>query len=139
MNRGQIVRKRYSDGLPFVTVRVVILNPHTNRQTTFDQRCWVDTGFTGGVSAPDFRLSEARMIDVEPRPTTVRLAGGDRRPGHVCLAFVQRIENHDIPPPGIEIELLIRGEEPGCLGLEVLRNWVTEFDGPKQILSMYKQ
>ena len=78
------------------------------------------------------------MIDIESRPTVVTLAVGVRGTGYVCAAFIHRIENYGIPPPGIETELLIRGEEPGYLGLEVLRNWVTEFDGPKQTLSVYK-
>ncbi|MFQ6075409.1 MAG: hypothetical protein ACE5Z5_04655 [Candidatus Bathyarchaeia archaeon] len=78
------------------------------------------------------------MIGVEARPTTVTLAGGVRGTGYVCLAYVRRIENHDFPPPGIEAELLIRGEEPGYLGLEVLRNWVAKFNGPKQMLSIYE-
>lgn len=138
VSRRLIVQKPYARGEPFVTVRVVVTNPDTGRQTSFDQPCWTDTGFSGGVHVPQFRQSEINAIGVEARLTTVKLAGGVRSKGHVCLAYVQRIEDHDLPSPGIETELLIHGEEPGYLGLEVLRSWVAEFDGLQQMLSVYE-
>jgi len=52
----------------------------------------------------------------------VTLARGVKGKGYVCLAYVQRIENYDLPPLGVETELLIRGE--GYLGPEVLKNWI---------------
>jgi len=137
--RKQIFVRRYSSGKPFVTVRIAIVNLNTFQRTAFDQRCWVDTGFDGGVHVPEFRRSEATMVGVQPTPATVTLAGRVRRPGYVCLAFLRQIDDYEIPPPGLEMELLMQGDQPwGLIGLEVLRNWIAEFDGPRETLSVYE-
>lgn len=143
MNRRLIVGKPYTRAprirttVPFVTVGIVVLNFNTNQQTSFDQRCWVDTGFDGGVQVPQFIQSDLMTIGVEARHTGVTLSGGVPDTGLVCHAYIQHIENHMFPAPGIETELLIRGQEPAYLGLDVLKIWVTEFDGPRQMLSIY--
>jgi len=138
-NRTQIFARQYSSGRPFVTIRIAIVNPNTYQRTAFDQKCWVDTGFDGGVHVPEFRRSEANMAGIQPIPTTVTLAGGLRRPGYVCLAFLQQIEDYEVPLPGLEMELLMQGDQRwGLIGLEVLRNWIAEFDGPREILNVYK-
>lgn len=135
----QIFAKHYSEGKPFIWVRIAVMNERTGQVTTFEQRCWVDTGFSGGIHVPAFRRSDAEIIGVKPKPTTVTLAGGVRRPGHVCLAFIQKIEDHEITSPGLEAELVMQGRSRyGLLGLEVLKNWVAKFDGPAEILSAYK-
>lgn len=133
-----ILERAYSQGKPFVRVRIAVINPQTGQVATFQQRCWVDTGFDGGIHVPNFRKSEAKMVGVDPRLTTLTLAGGARAPGHACLAFLQKIENCEIPSPGIETELIIQGtQNHGLIGLEILKNWIAQFDGPRQSLSFH--
>ena len=50
-----------------------------------------------------------------------------------CVGFLQRIGNHSLQPPGIEITIVFQGTKPrGLLGLEAISNWVVMFDGPSQ-------
>ena len=133
-----IFQRNYLQGKPFVKVKIAIFNPLTNQSAAFEEKCWVDTGFSGGVHVPDFRRSEAGMAGVSPSSTSLTLAGGQHAPGHVCLAYIQQIENLTIPPPGIETELIMQGHlDHGLLGLEVLRRWIAKFNGPSQELSFY--
>jgi|GEM_PF-1577478 predicted aspartyl protease len=138
MGRRLIINKPYTRTGPFLDVKVLILNPHTNQQTSFDQVCLVDTGFSGGLHVPRSREAEIRLIGVEATPTTVSLAGGVPGTGYVCFAYVQRIEDFWFPMPGIETELLIRGEEPALLGRDILKSMIAEFDGPRKLLSIYQ-
>lgn len=132
-------RKLKRIAAPFLKVRIVVSNPRNNRQTTFEEECWVDTGFSGGVHVPQYRMSEVQGIGIEPSLIKVRLSGGIPGTGFACVGSIRRIQGFNIPPPGIETELLIRGAEPGYLGLGVLRNWVAIFDGLQQILSIHEQ
>lgn len=140
MNRPtQIFQRSYSEGRPFVLVRIVLVNPLSERITSFEERCWVDTGFAGGIHVPDFRRSEATMIGISPDLTTLMVAGGVRLPGYVCLAYLQQIENYTLPAPGLEIELIMQGRQTyGLMGLDVLRNWITKFNGPAQLFGFYE-
>lgn len=134
-----MIERVYSEGKPFVTARIAIINPRTSKATSFEERCWVDTGFDGGVHVPNFRRSEATMVGVEPRPATLTLAGGVRAPGYICLAYLQQIENYEIPIPGIETELIIQGTQKyGLIGLMILKNWIAKFNGPRETLSFYR-
>jgi len=138
VSRRLLLQKPFTRNMPLLTIRVAIRNPISGRQTSFDQECWVDTGFSGGLHVPQYHESDMKMIGVEPRPTTVRLAGGVPGAGQVCVGYVQCIEGHNLPSPGIQTELLMHGGEThGLLGLSILRSWITEFDGPKQVLSIY--
>jgi len=137
--RSRILTRHYSDRKPFVTIKIAIINLQTSQQVTFEQRCWVDTGFAGGIHVPEFRMSDARTVGVQPKPTPIMLAGGVRRTGYARLSFLQQIDGYDIPPPGLETELVMQGKERhGLIGLEILKNWVVKFNGPKEILTIYK-
>ena len=136
--RKPIFERGYSANKPFVRARIAIINPRTGELASFEERCWVDTGFDGGIHVPNFRRSEATMVGIIPSLATLTLAGGTRVPGSVCLAFLQQIENYKLPPPGIETELIIQGtQDYGLLGLEILKNWIAQFDGPRKTLSFY--
>lgn len=133
-----IFQRNYFQGKPFVKVKISIINPLTNQFSVFEEKCWVDTGFSGGVHVPDFRRSEAKMAGVSPSPTKLTLAGGQPAAGYVCHAYLQQLENLTLPPPGIEIELIMQGRlKHGLLGLKVLRRWIAKFNGPSQELSFY--
>jgi len=136
--RSPAFQKRYSREKPFVSVRIAVINPYTNRISSFDERCWVDTGFSGGIHVPEFRRSDVQTATITPRPTTVALAGGVRATGYECLAYLQRVESLVMPSPGMEVELIMQGRSSyALLGLEVLRQWIVEFDGPGQLLGFY--
>jgi hypothetical protein len=136
--RNPILERGYSEHKPFVRLRIAIINLRTGETINFEERCWVDTGFDGGIHVPNFRRSEVMMVGIDPRLTTLTLAGGVRVPGYACLAFIREIEDYEIPAPGIETELIIQGtQDYGLIGLEVLKNWIAKFDGPRETLSFY--
>jgi len=136
--RNPIFQRGYSEHKPFLRVNIAIINPRTGATVSFEERCWVDTGFDGGIHVPNFRRSEATMAGIDPRLTTLTLAGGIRVPGSVCLAFLQQIENYEIPLPGIETELIMQGtQDYGLIGLDILKNWIAQFDGQRETLSFY--
>jgi len=138
-SKTRIFERGYSECKPFVRVRIAIINPRTGKVVNFEERCWVDTGFDGGIHVPNFRRSEAMTVGIDPKLMTLTLAGGVRVPGYACLAFLQQIEKYEIPSPGIETELIIQGtQDYGLVGLEILKNWIAQFDGPKETLSFYR-
>lgn len=133
-----LFQRNYVDGKPFVRVKISIVNPRTNRFTTFEEECWLDTGFSGGIYVPEYRRSEAAMVNVKPRPTTLELAGGQRAPGYVCMAYIQQIQNFTLPAPGISTELIMQGRSSyGLLGLEILGRWIANFNGPSRRVTVY--
>ena len=120
-------------------IKISILNPQTGQTNSFDQDCWVDTGFNGGVHVPLFRRSEANIVNVTPQPTNLSLAGGVRAPGFVCHAHLLRIEDYDLDSPGLETELIMQGnDDHGLLGLKILKKWITTFNGRSQVLGFYE-
>jgi hypothetical protein len=83
---------------------------------------------------------DANLIGVTPSPRAVGLAGGERRRGFYCLAYLQQIEDHTFPPPGIEATLILQGSsDHGLLGLEILKHLIAKFDGPKESLTLISQ
>jgi hypothetical protein len=139
MRYTRILRRGYLEEKPFVNAKISILNPQTGAITTFNEKCWVDTGFSGGIHVPIFRRSEASMVGVTPRYTSLTLAGGVRVPGYVCYAYLVQIEDHDLPSPGLETELIMQGNlNYGLVGLDVLKRWIITFNGPAQILEFYE-
>jgi hypothetical protein len=90
------------------------------------------------IHVPNFRKADTTLVGIEVRPTKISLAGGVPGTGYVCLAYVQCIADFWFPPPGIETELLIHGEEPALIGRDILGSWIAEFNGPRQILSIYE-
>lgn len=134
-----IFHRRYLSERPFVNVKISVINLKTNKISTFEQDCWIDTGFSGGVHVPEFRRSDVQLVDVTPRLTAITLAGGVRARAYVCLAYLQQIESLVLPSPGIEVELIMQGRlNYGLLGLNVLRRWIVKFNGPQQVLGFYK-
>jgi len=132
---SRLFQKAYTREKPFVSVRISVVNPYTSTISTFDDRCWVDTGFFGGIHVPEFRISDVRTANITPRLTTVTLAGGVRARAHECLAYLQQIESLALPSPGMEVELIMQGHSSyGLLGLEVLKRWIVKFNGPSQLL-----
>jgi len=136
---NRVFSRPYSTERPFVKIKIAILNPQTGQVNSFDQECWVDTGFNGGVHVPIFRRSEANVVNVTPQPTALTLAGGVRTPGFVCHAYLIQIEGHDLGSPGLETELIMQGNrDHGLIGLEILRKWIAAFNGPLQVLDFYE-
>jgi len=128
---------RYRQGKPFVRAKVVVVNPINGRQITIEKNFWIDTGFEGGFHIAEVHLSEIRIIGVDPAVGSVGLAGGERRRGYFCFAFLQQIEDYELPPPGIEATLILQGSsDHGLLGLEVLKNFTVKFDGPNEMLTI---
>jgi len=135
----RIFGRKYLEEKPFVNVKITIFNSQTNRMTSFNEKCWVDTGFSGGLHVPMFRKSEADTIGVAPKPTTLTLGGGVRAPGYVCYARLVQIEGYDLPVPGLETELIMQGNlKHGLVGLDVLKRWIATFNGPSQTLEFYE-
>lgn len=136
-SRRRILEEHYIRGRPYVKGKIVIVNPETGRQTTIERDFWVDTGFDGGFHVAEAHLSDIRLIGVNPPLGTVGLAGGDRRPGYYCYAFLQQIGNYEFPAPGIEAMLVLQGaSRHGLLGLQILKHFIAKFDGPNEVLTI---
>jgi len=109
----------------------------TGKQTTIDKNFKVDTGFDAGIHLPDVHMSDAHLVGLEPTLGTVGLAGGVEKPAHYSFAYLKEIEGYEFPAPGIGVQLVLQGSSRhGVLGLEILKRFVTEFDGPNQLLTI---
>jgi len=125
-------------GIPLIKVRVSIHNPRSGSMTSFDEICWLDTGFDGDVFVPESHVSDARIAGVTPSMARIRLADGTLAISKLCLGYIASIDGFTFPSPGIEVQLYMRGSPPyGLLGLGVLKNWVTKLDGPNQFFDVY--
>jgi len=132
-----IFKDHYTHGRPYVRAKVVIVNPETGRQTTIKKDFWIDTGFEGGAHVAEAHVSEVNLIGVKPRLGTVGLAGGERRRGFFCLAYLQQIGDCELAAPGIEATLILQGSaNHGLLGLEILKHFIAKFDGPNELLTI---
>lgn len=136
-SQRHILEKHYIRGRPYVKGKIVIVNPETGRQITIERHFLVDTGFDGGFHVAEAHVSEIRLIGVNPPSGTVGLAGGARRLGYYCYAFLQQIGNYEFPAPGIEAMLVLQGaSKHGLLGLEILKHFIAKFDGPSEVLTL---
>jgi len=133
----KILESHYTQGKPFVRAKIVVVNPETLRQITIQKDFWIDTGFDGGIHVAHFHKNEITMIGIALWSGTIGIAGGARATAHRCLAYLQKIEDHEFPLPGIEAELILHGSDRhGLLGLDILKHWIVEFDGPNQFFKV---
>lgn len=134
---SHIFQGRYTQGKPYVRARIVVINPENGRQTTIEKDFWIDTGFDGGVHVAQSHVFDINQIRVNPVAGTIGLAGGQASTAYRCLAYLQRIGDHEFPMPGIEAEMVLHGSDRhGLLGLEILKYWITKFDGPKEVFTI---
>ena len=127
----------YTYGRPYIRAKVVIINPETGRQTTIEKDFWIDTGFDGGIHVAQAHMSDITLIGISPVPGTIGVAGGRTNPAHRCLAYLQQIGDHELPMPGVEAELVLHGSDRhGLLGLEILKYWITKFEGPNEFFTI---
>jgi len=132
-----ILESHYTQGKPFVSAKVVVVNPETLRQVTIQKDFWIDTGFDGGIHVAQFHKEEITMIGVDLWSGTIGVAGGASVAAHRCLAYLQQIDDHEFPMPGIEAELILQGSDRhGLLGLDILKYWIIKFDGPNQFFKI---
>lgn len=132
-----ILEDDYSQGRAFVRVRITIVNPTNGRQTCIEKAFKIDTGFDGGFHVSQLHRAEISLIGVDPTPGPIGLAGGRSEVGYYCLAYLQQLGDYEFPMPGIEAELILHGSSHhGLLGLDVLKHWITKFDGPNQNLTI---
>lgn len=127
----------YTHGKPYIKAKVVIVNPQTGRQTTIEKDFWIDTGFNGGIHIAQFHRWDITLIGVNPVLGPIGVAGGETRRAYRCLAYLQRIGDHEFSMPGIEAELVLHGSDRyGLLGLEILKHWTTKLDGPNEFFTI---
>jgi len=132
-----ILEKNYSEGRAIADVRVAVLNPDSLRQVTFEAKAKIDTGFDAGFHIRESEMSQLAMIGIRPIAGTVTLAGNVPATAYHCFGYLQRIGDHELPPPGIEIALVFQGNRPqGLLGLEAMSSWTVTFNGPAQSFSI---
>lgn len=141
MSPGQIIfENKYTERKPFIRAIVAIINHQTAEQTTIQKDFWIDTGFDGGIHVAQSHKGDITMIGVDPRPGPIGLAGGRSSPADRCLAYLQRIGNHEFPMPGIEVELILHGSDRhGLIGLDVLKQWIVELNGPNEFFKIRQQ
>lgn len=133
-----ICETNYTHGRPYIRARVVIVNPETARQTVIEEDFWIDTGFDGGLHVAQSHMPDITMIGVSPRIGSINVAGGGRpRTAYRCHAYLRRIGDHELPMPGIESELVLHGSDRhGLLGLDILKNWIVNFNGLNEFFTI---
>jgi hypothetical protein len=138
MSSGQnIVEEHYTDKKPYVRARVIVVNLETGRQTAIEKDFWIDTGFDGGIHVAQSHKPDITMIGVNPVPGPISVAGGATNVAHRCLAYLQRLGDHEFPMPGIETELILHGSSRhGLIGLDILKHWIATFDGLNELLTI---
>jgi len=128
-----IVHKDYSDGKAIIDVKVAVINPDNLRQTVFEKKAKLDTGFDAGFHIMESEKAQLDLIGVRPTIGKVSLAGNVNASAQFCFGYLQKIGDYELPPPGIEITLIFQGTRPtGLLGLEAMSGWIVTFDGPAQ-------
>jgi len=130
------VIEQYRGNAVYVTVEGAIINSQTQQRAPFRFSCLVDTGCEFGLYYEETLRSDAESVGVVPTPTRIRLGDGTPVPAHVCIAHIERINKHILPPPGIPVQIFMRGSRRGFMGMEALKHFVTHFDGPSQELKI---
>lgn len=137
MTDEKTIEKPYKDERAYLKIKGIIQNPQTMGQTPIDVEGRIDTGFDGGLFVPISYKSDLEIIKVIPRKTNITLADGRKIPAEVCFAYVQQIDNIELPAPGLPISLVICGDLRGHLiGMNFLKNCITRLEGPSQKLAM---
>lgn len=129
-----IVQRDYSQGRAIIDVRVAVINQENHRQVTFSgRRIKIDTGFDAGFHIRESEMSQLATIGIRPVVGPVTLAGNMPATARFCFGYLQKIGDHELPAPGVEITIVFQGTNPeGLLGLEAIGNWVVTFNGPSQ-------
>jgi len=128
-----ILQMNYSQGKAVTDVEIVVFNPINSRQVSYRKRVQIDTGFDSGVHIRELDAGELAMIGITPPRGSVTLAGNVPAQARYCAGYLQKIGDYSLQPPGIPITVVFQGTtQQGLLGLEAIRNWVVEFDGPGQ-------
>ena len=117
----------YRGNAAFVNVKGAIQNPRTGNRAPFEFECMVDTGFFSGLYYEESLRSDAKIIGVDPFPTTIRLADGKEVPAYSCVAYLEEINGFKLPPPGLKITLFMKRQSDGIFrerGSTVLCNLI---------------
>lgn len=131
-----IITQPFSNKAAYVTIQGYFENPLDHKRSPFKIKCLVDTGFNAGIYASKTHVSDAQLCGLAPLLTQIRLGDGSKVPAHLSLAYIDKINNLQLPLPGIKVQFFMRGKEFNYLGMEALCNWVTEFDGPHKLLTI---
>lgn len=124
---------KYSKNSAYITVKGAIINSQTHNRAPFSFKCLIDTGFTiGGLYYEETLRSDAKIVGVTPTIATIRLADGSPVSAYVCMAHIEKINNIELPPPGIKVQLFMRGSGRGFIGMEALGSWIFLLDGPNK-------
>jgi len=131
------IDKKYRSKFAFAKIKGIIPNPVTGQQFPFDFECLVDTGFYGGFFVPNWFVSNAKSIGVNPYPTTITLADGTDIPALTCAAYLQQIEDYCFPSPGKLTFLVIYKKKcDEVMGMDALQYFSVLFDGPNQTFKL---
>jgi hypothetical protein len=132
-----ILQKKYSEGRAITDVEIAVVNPLNYRQVVLQKKVQIDTGFDSGAHIRESEVGELATIGIKPTIGVVKLAGNVSAKAQYCLGYLQKIGNHSLPAPGIEITLVFQGTTPhGLLGLEAISKWIVTFDGPAQFFKI---
>jgi len=133
----EIKNKDYENKALFVQVRGIVQNPRDMRQIPFNFRCRVDTGFDGGITAPQWFRSDIDTIGVQPLEKNWTLANGERVTVHICAAYLHQIDRCEFPMPGLAVKMVMLGYvEKNLLGMESLKYCTLILNGSEEKFSM---
>lgn len=131
MTINNSINKRYRNNAAYVMVRGYIINRRTLQQCPFTIECLVDTGFSSGLFADENLRADALVIGVNPSLTNISLANGRPISAYICEAYIEGIESYNFSPPGKKVPLYMASRNKKYIGMEALKYWVTNFNGPQ--------
>ena len=100
----------------------------------------VDTGFSEFLKLPASYANLFESMGHKGFTRHIRTADGTLTKAKVYLGYLLSVSDTgyiiDFNPP-MEITIHCAGGSPSLLGMKVLQKWITEFDGPSNILRIY--
>lgn len=95
-----------------------------------------DTGFNGGIFLPKSYSERLEQNNIYGYIAPLRLADGSRILAKTYLGAIKKISEYQFNP-AILISVFCYGDSTSLVGLEVLNQWISEFHGPENNLTLF--
>lgn len=95
-----------------------------------------DTGFNGGVFLPESFSDKFDEINITGYPAPLILADGSRVMGRLYLGIIKQIDKYRFNP-AISIPIYCYGQGASLIGLDLLNDWISEFNGIESCLTLF--
>lgn len=139
INRRELVLKKKGERKGYyVRITIKMVNPQNAQTISIPIKCMLDTGYSGAISMPFQYKSEPLQIGVRLSPTNIKVATGQTVSATYCFGNIVKIDDWIAPSSGIEAAICFQGNlDHGLIGLEIMKKWIVEFNGPDSIMTIY--